>query len=93
LRQKFDSAFANKLASSTIGMNQLASAFWCVSATEILQHLGTAKEELSSEEARQQLAGYGSNLLKPSKRSDELTLLVAQFKNPLILVLLLATGF
>jgi P-type Mg2+ transporter len=73
-------------------MNQLPSAFWCVSATEMLQHLGTAKEGLSSEEARQRLARYGSNLLKPQKRSDVLTLLLAQFKSPLILILFFATG-
>ena len=73
-------------------MNQLPSAFWCVSATEMLQHLETAKEGLSSEEARQRLARYGSNLLKPQKRSDVFTLLLAQFKSPLILILLFATG-
>jgi Mg2+-importing ATPase len=73
-------------------MNQLPSAFWCISATVILQHLGTAKEGLRSEEARQRLARYGSNLLKPQKRSNVLTLLLAQFKSPLILILLFATG-
>ena len=73
-------------------MNQLPSAFWSISATEIFQHLGTAKEGLSSEEARQRLAHYGSNLLKPQKRSDALTLMLAQFKSPLILILLFATG-
>jgi Mg2+-importing ATPase len=73
-------------------MNQRAPAFWSISGTEILQHLGTAKEGLSSEEARQRLAHYGSNLLKPQKRSDALTLLLAQFKSPLILILLFATG-
>jgi P-type Mg2+ transporter len=92
LRQKFDSTFENKLACSTIGMNQLPPAFWSVSATEILQSLGTAKEGLSSEEARQRLARYSSNLLKPQKRSDVLALLLAQFKSPLILILLFATG-
>ena len=73
-------------------MNQLPPAFWCVSATEILQRLETPKEGLSSEEARQRLARYGSNLLEPQKRSDVLTLLLAQFKSPLILLLLFATG-
>ena len=72
-------------------MNQLPSAFWCVSATEMLQHLETAKEGLSSEEARQRLTRYGANLLKPQKRSDVFTLLLAQFKSPLILILLFAT--
>ena len=58
----------------------------------MLQHLETAKEGLSSEEARQRLTRYGSNLLKPQKRSDVFTLLLAQFKSPLILILLFATG-
>ena len=83
--------FRNELGGSTISMNQLPSAFWCVSATEMLLHLETAKEGLSSEEARQRLTRYGSNLLKPQKRSDVFTLLLAQFKSPLILILLFAT--
>jgi Mg2+-importing ATPase len=73
-------------------MNQLPSAFWSVSANETLQQLGAAREGLSGEEARQRLARYGSNLLKPQKRSNVLTLLLAQFKSPLILILLFATG-
>jgi len=73
-------------------MNQLPSAFRCVPTTEILQHLGTAKAGLSRDGASQRLTRYGSNLLKPQKRSDVLTLLLAQFKSPLILILLFATG-
>jgi P-type Mg2+ transporter len=73
-------------------MNQLPSAFWGVSASEMLQHLETAKEGLSSEEARQRFVRYGSNLLQPQKRSNVLRLLLAQFKSPLILILLFATG-
>jgi len=45
-------------------------AFWSLSTTEMLQQLQTAKEGLTSDEARQRLARYGSNLLKPPKRSD-----------------------
>jgi len=58
----------------------------------MLQQLQTAKEGLTGEEARQRLARYGSNRLKPPKRSDVLTLLLAQFKSPLILILLFATA-
>jgi magnesium-transporting ATPase (P-type) len=47
---------------------------------------------LSSEEARQRFARYGSNLLQPQKRSNVPRLLLAQFKSPLILILLFATG-
>src|SRR5436309_7031354 len=73
-------------------MNQLPLAFWSISATQILQHLQTATEGLSSDEAGQRRARYGSNLLKPKQRSDVFTLLLAQFKSPLILILLFATG-
>jgi Mg2+-importing ATPase len=73
-------------------MNSLPSAFWCVSASEMLQQLGTAKEGLSSKEATQRLARYGSNLLRPQKQSSAPTLLLGQFKSPIILLLLFATG-
>ena len=69
-----------------------APAFWSLSTTEILQQLQTTKEGLSGDEARQRLARYGSNLLKPARRSDALTLLLAQFKSPIIVILFFATG-
>lgn len=58
----------------------------------MLQHLESASEGLTSAKAGERLARYGSNLLKPQKRSDLLSLLLAQFKSPLILILLIATG-
>ncbi|WAC08551.1 MAG: magnesium-translocating P-type ATPase [Thermodesulfobacteriota bacterium] len=73
-------------------MNQLPPAFWNISVAEMLQKLQTAKEGLTSVEARQRLARYGANLLKPKKRSGVLALLLAQFKSPIILILLFATG-
>ena len=73
-------------------MNQHSLAFWSLSAAELPQPLQTVKEGLTGAEARQRLARYGSNLLKPPKRSDVLTLLLAQFKSPLILILFFATA-
>jgi len=73
-------------------MNQLPPTFWSIAAAEMLQKLETAKEGLTSDEARQRLARYGANLLKPPKRSDVLTLLITQFKSPIIVILLVATG-
>jgi len=57
----------------------------------MLQQLGAAREGLDGEEAKQRLARYGSNLLKPKERSNALTLLLGQFKSPLVLLLLFAT--
>ena len=67
-------------------------AFWSLSTTEMLQQLQAAKEGLTSAEARERLRRYGSNRLKPPKRSDVFTLLLAQFKSPLILILFFATA-
>ena len=73
-------------------MDQPRLAFWSLSTTELLQQLQTTPAGLTGDEARQRLARYGANLLKPPKRSDVLTLLLAQFKSPIILILLFATG-
>ena len=67
-------------------------AFWSIPAPELLRQLQTTPQGLTSDEARQRLARYGSNLLKPKKRSDALSLLLAQFKSPIILILLFAAG-
>jgi Mg2+-importing ATPase len=73
-------------------MNQLPKAFWSVSWSEMLLKLETTREGLTDDEAKARLARYGANLLKPPKRSDALTLLLGQFKSPIILILLMATG-
>src|SRR5574341_619715 len=57
---------------------------------ELLQKLQTTSQGLTSNEAQQRLAHYGFNLLKPKKKSDVPTLLLAQFKSPIILILIFA---
>jgi magnesium-transporting ATPase (P-type) len=55
-------------------------AFWSVSSASALEQLATHPEGLTDDEARQRLARYGANFLKPPGRSDTLTLLLAQFQ-------------
>jgi P-type Mg2+ transporter len=73
-------------------MDQDSTAFWTIPPTEILYRLESSSQGLSTVEARRRLSQYGSNLLTPKKRSDTLTLLLSQFKSPIILILLFATG-
>ena len=73
-------------------MDQRPTAFWSVPYAEMLQHLESTADGLTGLEAQRRLALYGSNLLKPKKKSDAVTLLVSQFKSPIILILLFATG-
>ena len=58
----------------------------------MLQQLQTTAQGLTTDEARARLTRYGTNLLKPKKKSDALTLLVSQFESPIILILFIATG-
>lgn len=73
-------------------MDQRLQAFWSIPAAETLRQLQTSPAGLTGIEARQRLERYGANLLKPRKRSDALTLLLAQFKSPIILILFFAIG-
>lgn len=72
--------------------NQPPLAFWSLPAAELLAQLQTTPLGITSDEARQRLARYGSNLLLPRKRSDALALLLTQFKSPITLILLFAAG-
>ncbi|MEI6091360.1 MAG: magnesium-translocating P-type ATPase [bacterium] len=64
--------------------------FWSISTEDMLQKFKSNLKGLSSQDARKRLARYGSNLLKPKKNTNLLTLFLAQFKSPLILILLFA---
>ena len=75
-----------------LALNQATEEFWTIPPTEILSRLESSSQGLSAAEARRRLSQYGSNLLTPKKRSDTLTLLISQFKSPIILILLFATG-
>ena len=67
-------------------------AFWSIPTAEILQQLQTTPQGLTDDEARLRLLSHGANLLKPKKRFLTLTLLLSQFKSPIILILIFASG-
>ena len=73
-------------------MNPFPPEFWSISLTDILQKLEAKEAGLTTSEAIKRLEKYGSNLLKPKKRTDVITLLLSQFKSPIILILFFATG-
>ncbi|MDP4266818.1 MAG: magnesium-translocating P-type ATPase [Bacteroidota bacterium] len=73
-------------------MNTNSQPFWSISNSELLNNLHATTKGLTTEEAKKRLNSYGANSLKTQKRSDALTHLIAQFKSPIILILLIATG-
>lgn len=71
-------------------MNNSIIHFWSFDTGTVLQELSTTIEGLTNSEAELRLKHYGANMLKPPKKSGVFTLLVSQFKSPIILILLLA---
>jgi len=67
-------------------------AFWSLPAEDLLARVHAAPQGLTTDEAQARLERFGPNLLKSRKRSDAPTLLLAQFKTPIILILLFAAG-
>ena len=72
--------------------NEKFECFWSVPLGELAARLDTNLEGLTTAEANRRARVYGPNRLRTAKRSDVLTLLIAQFKSPLILILLVAAG-
>jgi len=72
-------------------MEPSTNPFWSTDTTACISSLKTTTNGLSDDEAKKRLVTYGANRLQQKKRSDVITLLVAQFKSPIILILLAAT--
>ncbi|HXZ23437.1 MAG TPA: magnesium-translocating P-type ATPase, partial [Methanomassiliicoccales archaeon] len=67
--------------------------FWSVSESDLVSSLTSdSARGLSAEDAKQRLARYGGNLLKPKKRSNSAVLFLNQFRSPLIILLLIAAA-
>jgi Mg2+-importing ATPase len=60
----------------------------CGSIEAIFQRLGSSPSGLPSSEARARLARFGANRLKTKSRAGAFTLLLGQFKSPIILILI-----
>ena len=73
-------------------MNQGLASFWSLSTTELFQALQTSPDGLTSSEGRQRLARYGLNRIRDKRPTDSLTLFLAQFKSPIIIILLFAAA-
>lgn len=67
-------------------------SFWAQSLDSVMVQTKSKPDGLSENEASQRLAEHGPNTLGRNKRRGPLLLLLSQFKSPIILILLFATG-
>jgi len=73
-------------------VSQTPIPFWSIPIDDLLKQLDATAQGLTGEQARERLARFGANLLRPKRRTDTLTLLAGQFKSPIILILLFAAS-
>jgi Mg2+-importing ATPase len=61
--------------------------FWNISAVELVQRLSSNQiQGLSSFQVKGRLTTYGKNLVRTGKKKDSLSLLISQFKTPIIVI-------
>ena len=71
-------------------INQSDKPFWTLSSDDAFSQLETTIGGLTQDEAEKRLVRFGANLLKPKKKTDTVTLLINQFRSPLVLILIIA---
>lgn len=67
--------------------------FWSYTPKKLFKKLQTKKSGLTKHAAANRLKIYGRNVIKPKKEFKWWSLLLSQFKNPLILILMAASIF
>jgi len=65
--------------------------YWSFSSEDALQYFHSGKSGLTSEEAASRLKQYGENSIKKQKKTTQLMLFISQFRNPIIIILIVAT--
>ena len=78
--------------SSVGATGDVACPWHAQSADEVFRRLGSSRRGLSADEARRRLETTGPNALQAARRVSPWPLLAAQFKNVLIVILLVATA-
>jgi Mg2+-importing ATPase len=71
-------------------MSAVEKPFWSIPSSELFEQLKTTPEGLTNDEVQRRLSSYGYNRLQEKKKTDALTLLLNQFRSPLVLILLAA---
>ena len=66
--------------------------YWSVTPEEMLEAVHSNVNGLAAEEAAVRLKQHGQNTLRKQKKDTQLRAFLSQFKNPIILILIVATG-
>ncbi len=76
----------------TVSRSKTESVFWQQPVPELLEHLNAAASGLTSSEAADRLKQTGPNMLRPPRKRALVLQFLARFKNPLVIILLVASA-
>jgi Mg2+-importing ATPase len=65
--------------------------YWSLSNQELFQDLQSSEQGLTDEKAKQRLGDIGANLLVTKRKTTPFQIFLAQFKSPIVLILIFAT--
>src|SRR4051794_14299477 len=71
---------------------ETSNPYWSEPVSQLLTQLTTTADGLTAAEAQSRLTRYGPNTLQEARRVTALGLFFNQFKSPLVLILIFATG-
>jgi Mg2+-importing ATPase len=69
-------------------MNKIIPSFWNLPTEKLLEQLHSSPQGLTTPESQKRLIQYGANSLKQKRKSHTFSLLLNQFKSPIILILM-----
>jgi Mg2+-importing ATPase len=69
-------------------MNKIPPSFWNLPTEKLLEQLHSSPQGLTTPESQKRLIQYGANSLKQKRKSHTFSLLLNQFKSPIILILM-----
>ena len=70
----------------------IPTEYWSLTLQDQITRLRSSSKGLTSAEAQERLQSFGPNQLQVKTKTTPLTLFINQFKSPIILILLFATG-
>lgn len=66
--------------------------YWNMTSEEVLEYMESDRQGLTQDEAEARIKKYGENVIKKKKQATQLMLFLSQFRNPIIIILIVATA-
>ncbi len=70
---------------------QAVTPYWARALPDLMHDLASSEQGLTNDDARRRRLQYGPNLLRPSKRSGAFMMFLNQFRQAIVLILIVAT--